>query len=192
VANSHRGRYTSGKIGRRTLPSYVNEPGVDGARKTETLAQVKFGIDTWRWAGVPFTLRSGKAIGALRHEIVLTFRDARHIPTGLRGVAHPSQLRVKLGPDEMVLEVNTNGPGNPRYLSRSKLHADFGPGSLLAYGEVLAGVLDGDPTLSVRGDTAEQCWRIVAPVLSAWRNDEVALNDYPAGSEGPDDWPVIP
>ncbi|WP_210415957.1 glucose-6-phosphate dehydrogenase [Humibacter ginsenosidimutans] len=192
VAASHRGRYTSGTIDGRTLPDYVDEQGVDPAQGTETLAQVTFAVGNWRWSGVPFTLRSGKAIGTLRHEIVLTFRQAHHVPTGLRGVAHPSQLRIKLGPDEMVLEVNTNGPGNPRYLSRSELHADFGPGSLLAYGEVLAGVLDGDPALSVRGDTAEECWRIVAPVLKAWRDGDVPLDDYAAGSEGPADWSVIP
>jgi glucose-6-phosphate 1-dehydrogenase len=92
----------------------------------------------------------------------------------------------------MILELNTNGPGDPRYLSRATLEAEFGPGSLLAYGEVLADLFDGDPSLSVRGDTAEECWRIVAPVLKAWADGEVPLDDYEAGSEGPADWPVIP
>ncbi len=192
AANSRRGRYTRGGLGGRVLPSYVDEEGVDPERNTETLAQVTFAIDTWRWAGVPFTLRSGKAIGAPRHEIVVTFRDAPRVPAGLRGAAEPTRLRIRLGPDEMLLELNTNGPGDPRYLSRSVLAAEFGPGSLLAYGEVLADLFDGDPSLSVRGDTAEECWRILAPVLTAWRNEEVPLEDYPAGSEGPADWPAIP
>ena len=191
-ANSHRGRYTKGKIEGRTLPSYVDEEGVDPALGTETLAQVEFAVDTWRWAGVPFTLRSGKAIGVSRHEIVITFRDAQRVPTGLRGPVRPSRLRITLGPDRMTLELNTNGPGDPRHLDRSVLQADFGPGGLLAYGEVLGQLLDGDPSLSVRGDTAEECWRIVAPVLKAWRDGDVPLDDYPAGSEGPADWPAIP
>ncbi|MHA7986259.1 glucose-6-phosphate dehydrogenase [Rathayibacter sp. CAU 1779] len=192
VASSHRGRYTKGRIDGRILPSYVDEEGVDPELETETLAQVTFTVDNWRWAGVPFTLRSGKAIGTVRHEIVITFRDAQRLPTGLRGAAHPTRLRIKLGPDEMVLELNTNGPGNPKYLSRSDMHVDFGPGGLLAYGEVLAGLLDGDPSLSVRGDTAVECWRIVAPVLGAWRAGDVPLDDYAAGSEGPESWPAIP
>jgi glucose-6-phosphate 1-dehydrogenase len=192
VANSHRGRYTKGRIGRRELPSYVDENGVDRELNTETLAQVTFAIDTWRWAGVPFTLRSGKALGEHRHEIVITFREAQRVPKGLRGVVQPTRLRILLGPDEMRLELNTNGPGDPHYLSRSVLKADFGPGSLLAYGEVLADLFDGDPSLSVRGDTAVECWRIVAPVLKAWRDDTVPLEDYPAGSDGPEGWPAIP
>jgi glucose-6-phosphate 1-dehydrogenase len=192
IANSHRGRYTKGRVDGRELRSYVDENGVDPDRNTETLAQVTFGIDTWRWAGVPFTLRSGKAIGRQRHEIVITFRDAQRVPKGLRGAAHPTRLRIRLGPDVMQLELNTNGPGDPHYLSRASLEADFGPGSLLAYGEVLADLFDGNPSLSVRGDTAEECWRIVAPVLSAWGDDEVPLEDYPAGSDGPSDWPAIP
>lgn len=192
VANSHRGRYTKGRIGGRILPSYVDEEGVDPKLNTETLAQVTFAIDNWRWAGVPFTLRSGKAIGAQRHEIVLTFKQAQHVPTGLRGVAQPTRLRITIGPDEAVLELNTNGPGDPRYLSRAEMHAEFGPGSLLAYGEVLSDLFDGDPALSVRGDTAEECWRIVAPVLKAWGDGRVPLDDYSAGSDGPAEWPVIP
>ena len=192
VANSHRGRYTKGRIQGRELPSYIDEKGVDPKLKTETLAQVVFAIDTWRWAGVPFTLRSGKAIGNQRHEIVLTFRDAPRVPKGLRGAALPTRLRIRLGPDQMRLELNTNGPGDPKYLSRSVLEAEFGPGSLLAYGEVLADLFDGDPALSVRGDTAEECWRIMAPVVKAWGDGEVPLDDYPAGSDGPESWPAIP
>ena len=94
-------------------------------------------------------------------------------------------LRLTLGPDRMALEVNLNGPGDPFHLERASLEAEFGEGELLAYAEVLQGILDGDPTLSVRGDTAEECWRIVEPVLAAWRADAVPLGEYAAGSSGP-------
>ncbi|MBN9182678.1 MAG: glucose-6-phosphate dehydrogenase, partial [Microbacterium sp.] len=60
-----------------------------------------------------------------------------------------------------------------------------------AYAEVLSCVLDGDPVLSVRGDAAEQCWRIIQPILDAWRRGDVPLEDYPAGSQGPADWPAL-
>jgi glucose-6-phosphate 1-dehydrogenase len=65
------------------------------------------------------------------------------------------------------------------------LSTEFGRGELPAYGEVLAGVLEGDPLLSVRGDAVEECWRVVAPVLAAWADGEVPLEEYPAGSAGP-------
>ncbi len=68
------------------------------------------------------------------------------------------------------------------------LHAEFGPSELSAYGEVLAELLEGDPTLSVRGDIAEECWRIVSPVLAAWRSNKVRLDTYPAGTRGPTSW----
>ncbi|MGO4692391.1 glucose-6-phosphate dehydrogenase [Glaciibacter sp. 2TAF33] len=189
--SSRRGRYTAGTVDGRKLPAYVDSPGVDPNNGTETLAEVTFEIDNWRWAGVPFTLRSGKALAARRREIVITFKAVPHLPTGLRGLTDPTVLRIFLAPDEMSLELNINGPGDPLQLERVSLGATFGPGQLLAYGEVLEGIFEGDPSLSVRGDTAEQCWRIVAPVLKAWRDGDVPLDSYPAGSAGPDGWAAI-
>ena len=188
LESSRRGRYTAGTVGREKIPSYVDEPGVDPSRETETLAEATFQIDTWRWAGVPFTLRSGKAIGERRREIVVTFRPAPHVPKGLRGAHQPTKLRLMLAPDTMSLELNINGPGDPDVIERASLTADFGPGQLHAYGEVLAGVLDSDPALSVRGDTAVECWRIVAPILKEWSEGKVPLDSYRAGSLGPSGW----
>ncbi len=190
-ASSRRARYTAGTVAGRWLPSYLDEVGVDPGLKTETPAEVTVEIDTWRWAGVPFTLRSGKALANRQREIIVTFRQVPRLPTGLSGLDAPTVLRIALAPDEMSLELNLNGPGDPRVLKRVGLHADFGPGQLLAYGEILSAILDGDPSLSVRADTAEQCWRIVEPVLTAWRKDEVPLVEYAAGSNGPQDWVPI-
>jgi glucose-6-phosphate 1-dehydrogenase len=188
LESSRRARYTAGTVDTEKVPSYVDEPGVDPSRGTETLAEATFQIDTWRWAGVPFTLRSGKALGERRREIVVTFRPAQHVPTGLRGTHEPTKLRITLAPDGMTLELNVNGPGDPHEIDRAALRAEFGPGQLQAYGEVLAGVLDGDSSLSVRGDTAEECWRIVAPILKEWAQEKVPLDDYRAGSKGPSGW----
>ncbi|MFZ5872579.1 MAG: glucose-6-phosphate dehydrogenase [Actinomycetota bacterium] len=182
---SRRARYTAGSVGGRELPAYADEPGVDPGRGTETLAEVTCFVDSWRWHGVPFRLRSGKALGTARKEAVVTFKPVPHLPTGLRGTSQPTRLRIGLGPECLKLEIDINGPGDPLELDRAVLHTDFAAGDLPAYGEVLAGVLEGDPLLSVRGDVAEECWRIVEPVLEAWAAGQVPLEEYPAGSDGP-------
>jgi len=187
-----RARYTAGEIDGRSLPSYADEDGVDPEHKTETLAELTVEVQNWRWSGVPFLLRSGKALGVRRREILVTFKPAPHIPDGLEGTALPDRLRISLSPDELSLEINVNGPGDPDYIDRVSLDVGFQAGTLPAYGEVLQGIVKGDPTLAVRGDTAEQCWHIVAPVLAAWRADEVPLDEYPAGSTGPQGWSGLP
>lgn len=185
---SRRARYTAGTIGRRRLPAYTSEAGVDRARSTETLAEMTVAIDNWRWVGVPFLLRSGKAIGEPRQEVVFTFRDVPHLPTGFHGPSSRAQLRIGIRPATMSLDLVTNGRDDPFELDWDTLSAEFKPSELSAYGEVIAELLEGDPTLSVRGDIAEECWRIVSPVLAAWRKNTVPLDSYPAGSRGPKGW----
>jgi glucose-6-phosphate 1-dehydrogenase len=187
---SRRARYTAGTIEGRKLPAYVQEQGVTPERNTETLAEVTLEINNWRWAGVPFRLRSGKAVSASRKEIVLTFKRVPWLLPGLTGTESPTRLRISMGPDRMALDININGPADPFELDRIELSADFNGGRLPAYGEVLAAVFGQDPTLSVRADTAEECWRIVDPVVAAWRDGAVPLDEYPAGSTGPTGWPV--
>jgi glucose-6-phosphate 1-dehydrogenase len=84
--------------------------------------------------------------------------------------------------------MNVNGPNDPLVLDRVALDVDLNPSRLPTYGEALAGVLDGDPTLSVRGDTAEECWRIVDPILRVWREGKVPMHEYAAGSDSPPSW----
>jgi len=188
VASSRRARYTAGEVEGRRMPSYVDEDGVDPARATETLAELRCEVRTARWAGVPITLRSGKALGDPAREIVVHLKPVRHVPTGLSGDATGDVLRFSLGPDLLAVELNVNGGEDPFALHRATLEADLGLGSQRAYAEVLAGILDSDATLAVRGDAAEQCWRIIAPVQEAWARGEVPLEDYPAGSAGPASW----
>ncbi|MET0975288.1 MAG: glucose-6-phosphate dehydrogenase [Leifsonia sp.] len=185
---SRRARYTAGDVEGRSLPSYLQEPGVDRTRGTETLAEMAIAIDNWRWAGVPFILRSGKAIGSPRQEIVITLKPVPHLPTGFTGPSRPARIRIGLKPPVLDIDLATNGGSDPFALEWDTLEADFATSELSAYGEVLAELLEGDPTLSVRGDVAEQCWRIVAPVLAAWRRDAVPLDTYKAGSENPRGW----
>ena len=188
VAAGRRARYTAGTVGDRRLPSYVDEHGVDTQRGTETLAELTLESTTWRWSGVPFTLRSGKALRAARREIAITFREVPHLPVGLDGHLEPTVLRICLGPDAMVLELNVNGPGDPFVLDRGRLTADFGAGRLNPYGEVLHGILDRDPSLSLSGEAAEHAWGIIDQIRAAWQTGEVPLEEYPAGSTGPARW----
>jgi glucose-6-phosphate 1-dehydrogenase len=192
VIASRRARYTAGAVGERRLPSYVDEPGVDPSRDIETLAEVTCEVRNDRWRGVPFTLRSGKALAGKDGEVVVTFRPVNHVPDGLTGAAPGAVLRFSLGPDRMDLELNVNGGDDPFELERATLEADLGAGALKAYGEVLSGILDADAMLAVRGDAAEQSWRIVDPVLAAWRAGDVPLDEYAAGSLGPDHWQRLP
>lgn len=186
--STRRARYTAGSIGGRTVPDYAKEEGVDAARGTETLAEVVVEIDNWRWQGVPFILRSGKALGFKRKEAVVTFRPVPHLPRGFTGVDSPNQLRIGFGPDTLQFDVDVNGPGDVLSLDRATLQAELSGSELLPYGEVLEGVLTGDPLLSVRADTAEDCWRILEPVLKAWARDSAPLEEYAAGSDGPEGW----
>ena len=185
---ARRARYTAGTVDGRDLPSYTDEEGVDPARGTETLAQITLAVDNWRWAGVPFVLRSGKALDDTRKDIVVTFKPVPHLPTGLTGAASPTRLHIALDPNGVKLDINVNGEGDPFTLETVSLETELGAGSLVAYGEVLAGILTSDPSISVRGDVAEECWRIITPILEAWKNGDVPLDEYPAGSGGPAHW----
>jgi glucose-6-phosphate 1-dehydrogenase len=183
-----RARYTAGRVGERELPDYTAEPDVDPDRGTETYAEYTVQVDNWRWAGVPFRLRSGKALGADRHEIVLRFRPVPHLAFGRgEGEAHPEPdvLRLRLDPDAISVEVNLNGAGDPFDLERRILGAELPPPALSAYGLLLKGLLVGEAVLGISDVEAEESWRIVEPILAAWSADEVPLRAYPAGSDGP-------
>ena len=183
---SVRGRYTAGTVAGRALPDYADEDGVDPARGTETYAELTVTVENWRWAGVPFRLRSGKALSADRQEIVVRFRPVPHLPF-LDAEPEPDVLRLSLSPDAISLEVNLNGAGDPFDLEREVLAARMAPHELPAYGLLLRELLDGDTTLSISDVEAEESWRIVEPVLAAWAAGEVPLREYPAGSAGPAD-----
>jgi len=185
VGSSRRGRYTAGSIDGRTVPSYVDEPGVDPQRSTETFAEVVLEVNTWRWAGVPFRVRAAKALRALHKAIVVTFRRPKCLPTGLTGYDQPDRLHIGLDPGLLGIQLNINGPRDPSGLEPVRLQTETCPGDLPPYGELLAGVLAGDPTLFVRGETAVDCWSIIEPVQKAWQSNDVPLEEYRAGSVAP-------
>ena len=127
-------------------------------------------------------------MGATRKQAIVHFKPPAHVPAGFGGRDTGDRLVVDFKPDGFELHLTTNGKGDPFTFEQTVLRGELGGGQLAPYGEVLASILDGDPRLAVRGDAAEECWRIVEPVLEAWRAEAVPMDEYAAGSSGPAGW----
>ncbi|NMB23721.1 MAG: glucose-6-phosphate dehydrogenase, partial [Corynebacterium sp.] len=180
-----RARYTAGEADGERLPDYAQEEGVDPERGTETLFQLTAHVDTDRWRGVPVTLRSGKALGNPRREIAISYRRE----------GYPEETELQPGSrlifpftDEVVLEANVSDHGYSHNLQRATLRTELVPSKLTAYGRVVRAILDLGETAEVPADAPARAWEIVEPVLTAFANDEVPLEEYPAGSAGPEGW----
>jgi len=177
-----RARYTAGRVGERAVPSYTQEAGVKPERNTETFAQVALFVDTWRWGGVPFVLRSGKALSETCQEAVITFREVPALTMWHDGHPRRNALRLRFRPDELSLDLNLNGAGDPFVLEPAQLDLELAPQEMTAYARLLLDILEGDNTLSIRADEAEEAWRIMTPILETWGAGEVPMQEYPAGS----------
>ncbi len=179
VATS-RGRYTAGSVEGRACAGYVETAGVDPSRGTETWAALRLTVDAPRWRGVPFTLRTGKALRRARRQIEVHFRAARPDLSGSGSV-----LSLQMAPDSVVLDLHAAGPAGLPAVVPLRLSAQRPRQPLPASARLLQDVLAGDPTFAVRDDETEECWRIVDAVLAGWRTGAPALQDYAAGSVGP-------
>ena len=178
-----RARYTAGTIGTRQVPSYVDEPGVDPSRNTETYASLTLQADSPRWDGVPFTLRSGKALAADSAEIAIHFRPLpRYLLSQWPGV-EPNVLKVGLTEPYVRLSATLNGP--ERTAETRQLEARSTAPRFTAYAHLILEMLNSDPMLFIRGDEAEEAWRIIDPVMNAWTAGQVPLQEYPAGQAPP-------
>ena len=186
-----RGRYSEGRMGQETLPAYLDTPDVDPKSRTETYVAMKLAVETWRWAGVPFYLRTGKALAARDTEIVIRFR---HPPLALFGEESKAarsgdQLVLQLQPHEgMHLDIAVKRPGP--LMETDVAHVGFAYESQFdlslstGYETLLYDVLIGDQTLFQRAEQVEGGWRVVQPLLDAWRTGEP--EDYAPGEQGPD------
>ena len=188
VRSSRRARYTAGTSLGREVPSYVDERGVDPGRDTETLAELDLEIWSRRWSGVPIRLRSGKALDREVRQVVVTLKPVEFAPHGMGGYPPANVLTIDLTPDEISVQIVTNQGGGRFRLGTVQLDAAVGETALSPYSEVLAAILDGNALISVRGDLAEECWRICDPVLESWRRGEVPMDEYAAGTHGPEHW----
>ena len=182
---TRRARYIAGHLGDRAIPAYAEEEGVDPQRGTETFAEVRLDLDSERWTGTRFLLRAGKAIGRQSKEAVIKFRAAEHLEPDTAGLPR-NELRIGIeGPEDVALSlVGSQAGGAPRPAALS-LRGPPPPSDLPAYGRVLEDILEGGSALSVSGEAAEEAWRVMSPVLKAWADGVVPLEEYPAGSSGP-------
>jgi glucose-6-phosphate 1-dehydrogenase len=152
---------------------------------TETFAEVELELDSWRWSGTSFRLRTGKAMGEDRKEVVVRFRPVPNLPFESSQRSRSNRLRFGLEPEGLSLELTGTGPGAVLSLVPLTLRAEMEPPELPAYGRILLDVLSGNSALSIRADEAEEAWRLLTPVLEGWSRDLVPLEEYEAGSNGP-------
>lgn len=185
AARTTRARYTAGGTGDDRVPDYAAEEGVDPSLGTETFADVTLFVDAPRWEGVPFRLRTGKALGADRREVRITLRPTASLPFGQPRDVSPNVLTFTMDPDRLMADIALNAVGDPFDLEPARWELDLAPQRLSAYARLLLDVFEGDPALSIRGDEAEASWRIVEPIQAAWRRGVVPLVEYPARSSGP-------
>ncbi len=192
-----RGQYSAGTINGQAVPGYKQETGVSPDSQTETFVALRCEIANWRWAGVPFYIRTGKRLGARDASIVINFRPAPHaIYQSPAGAAN--RLVINLQPkDGLELHLYSQG-ANQRAPAGSKstqtlapvqLDLDFdkrfGTERVGAYERLLLDVLAGRLNLFVRSDEQECAWRWVEPILDAWKADAQGPRTYAAGSWGP-------
>jgi glucose-6-phosphate 1-dehydrogenase len=193
IARTRRARYTAGRLSDTggadgsVVRGYAEEEGIDPQRGTETFAEVTLQVENWRWSGTRFVLRTGKAMAARRKQAVVRFRPVPNLPLGdATGQPAANELRIGLdGPYDLTLALTGTTSGPPARLTPLGLTAQLAEPELPAYSRVLMDVLAGDSALSIRGDEAEQAWRILTPVMEAWAQGHVPLLEYPAGSPGP-------
>ncbi len=190
---SVRGQYGPGFIGGKSVPGYLQEKGVAAGSNTETFAAIRFSIDNWRWAGVPFYVRTGKNLAKHATEIAILFRWTPHLifrkDTGDR--VEPNVLALRIQPDEgITLKFVAKLPGQS--MSLRPVNMDFRYGSTFgahlasAYERLLLDCMLGDPTLFDRADSVQTAWTLVQPFLDAWGSKkEKAIPAYASGSWGP-------
>ncbi|MBV9808462.1 MAG: glucose-6-phosphate dehydrogenase [Solirubrobacterales bacterium] len=185
ATRTRRARYRAGRVRDRDIPAYVEEDGVTPEHGTETFAEVALELDSWRWSGTRFRLRTGKAMGQDRKEVVVHFRPVPHHPFEHSPGSVPNRLRFGLEPEGLTLELTGTGPSVAPRLVPLTLSAEMEPPELPAYGRILLDVLLGHSALSIRADDAEEAWRVLTPVLEGWARDLAPLMEYDAGSNGP-------
>lgn len=193
--NVVRGAYRTGMVNGVIAAGYADENGVPEGSTTETYVALKAEINSWRWAGVPFFLRTGKRMPERVAEIVVRFRALPHsIFPGLTGAVHPNTLHISLQPDEgLRLRLMAKTPGEGMQLRATELELDFHEAfkstplapRMEAYERLLLDVMHDRPTLFTRGDELEAAWQWLEPILDAWESNNEPPRPYTAGTWGP-------
>jgi glucose-6-phosphate 1-dehydrogenase len=189
--NIVRGQYRAGHIDGQAVPSYRDEPDAPEQSRTETFVAMKAEIDTWRWAGVPFYLRTGKRMADRLAEIVVRFKPIPHsIFNQPTSSYQPNSLVIRLQPDEgLRMNLMAKTPGDGMRLKPAELELDFKEQfktpRMDAYERLLLDVLRGQLTLFMRGDELEAAWEWVEPILENWEQDDNQPIPYTSGTWGP-------
>jgi glucose-6-phosphate 1-dehydrogenase len=190
-AHAFRGQYSNGSIDGKAVPGYLEEAGVAADSSTETYAALKVFIDNWRWAGVPFYLRTGKRMADASSAICIRFKNPpqdllRHTR---QGPQRPNWIMLGIQPhDCMKMEMQVKVPGLDLHTRSISLDATYHKGSesnVDAYEGLLLDVMLGDQSLFLRIDEVEAAWRVVDPILKVWAMERGFVTSYPAGSAGP-------
>ena len=188
-----RGQYGAGTVLGKNVKAYRQEPDVAPDSNVETYVAMRLEIDNWRWAGVPFYIRTGKHLKQRNTEIAIRFKQAPYAAFQDTPVdtLRPNWLVLRISPDEGIsLQFEVKRPGPVVDLAAVKMdfrYDDWFPKEPnVGYETLLYDVMIGDPTLFMRADMVEHAWRVVQPVLDAWAKDGATdLPIYPAGSSGP-------
>jgi glucose-6-phosphate 1-dehydrogenase len=188
ASDTVRGRYTAGVVAGRPVGGYAELSGVDSGRAAETYAALRLQVDAPRWSGVPFVLRTGKALA----------QDRRHVTLHLRpspGSSAPAgSVSISMVPERIALRLAVCGPEGVADPAALELAAEPPRPSLPPSARLLLDLLSGDPVRAVRDDEVQECWRVVDGVLAGWRAGAAPMREYPAGSGGPvpEGWPHVP
>jgi glucose-6-phosphate 1-dehydrogenase len=185
-----RGQYAKGSTNSKSVPGYREEQGVSPQSRTETFVAAKLLIDNWRWANVPFYLRTGKRLAKRSTEIVIQFKRAPHVV--FRGrEAEPNRLILNIQPDEGIsISFGAKRPGTEMSIGNVNMDFSykegFGDATRSAYATLVNDCLRGDATLFDRGDNVEAAWSLVDPILDVWSAAKTAaVPQYASGSWGP-------
>ena len=188
-----RGQYRAGTLGGQAVPGYLDEVKVPANSACETFVALRTEVQNWRWAGVPFYLRTGKRLAARDAQIVVNFRPVPH-PI-FAGTTRANKLVIKLQPEDglelhlLAAKGGSTASNMPEQLSPVSLDLDFDKAFLServgAYERLLLDAIGGRLNLFVRSDEQEQAWQWVEPILDAWRNDTTGPRPYAVGTWGP-------
>jgi glucose-6-phosphate 1-dehydrogenase len=189
-----RAQYTKGHAGGEDVPGYLEEPDVPPESTTETYAALRLEVDNWRWAGVPFYLRTGKRLARKLTEVAVTLKPVPHLAfsqAGSLGV-QPNQLVLTIQPNEGVsLSLVAKIPGTRMAIRPVNMEFLYGTSFLSespeAYERLIADAMRGDAMLFTRNDEVEAQWRICDPIVKYWSSTREGLAYYEAGSHGPAD-----
>jgi glucose-6-phosphate 1-dehydrogenase len=190
--NAVPGQYGPARVGGADLPGFRQESGVSPEAQTDTYAAVTFFVENWRWAGVPFYVRTGKRLPKRVTEIAIQFNRA---PLAMfddgEGDDEPNLLIVRIQPEEGIsLKFLSKRPGNGYKLRPVSMDfnygSSFGERSPSAYETLLLDAIIGDATLYTRQDMVEASWNVVQPIQEVWRNTKFDFPNYPAGTWGPE------